>query len=357
MRERDGKMNATNEFSLIDRAVQALRAIGLKVTALKQPRAAAAVRANAWLRIGPSKQATDYLVDPRTAVTPATIGATLAQLRDQAAAAAKPTLLVTEFLTLPVAERLRAQQQQFADAAGNAYLEGPGLLIYVVGKRPLSAAIREQPDRTTTVNGLKVLFALLCDPALAAAPHRTIASTAAVALGTVPAVLASLQDAGHLLVAKKNRRLNASKRLLDEWAHAYARLLRPKTLVATYQSPNFAGWKDWPIDPAQLRWGGEPAAHLLVSHLKPGLLTLYAEKLPPRLIIEQRLVPTGRKPLPPYIEVRKPFWGRTLKTDTADQTVPPVLVYADLLATDEGRCIETAQMIYDRYLARLHPAA
>jgi hypothetical protein len=29
-----------------------------------------------------------------------------------------------------------------------------------------------------------------------------------------------------------------------------------------------------------------------------------------------------------------------------------VLIYADLLATSDARCIETAQMLYDRYLAR-----
>ena len=34
-------------------------------------------------------------------------------------------------------------------------------------------------------------------------------------------------------------------------------------------------------------------------------------------------------------------------------TVHPLLVYADLLATGDARCIETAKMIYDGYVARL----
>ena len=38
-------------------------------------------------------------------------------------------------------------------------------------------------------------------------------------------------------------------------------------------------------------------------------------------------------------------------------SVPPALVYADLLATGDSRCLETAEIIYDRYLARLFPAA
>lgn len=289
--------------------------------------------------------------------TPATVGATVAQLRDQATAANRPALLVTDYLTPPVAERLRERQQQFADAAGNAYLDGPALLVYVVGRKPPPAQDRTRTARTFTANGLKVLFALLCDPVLAAAPHRTIAAAAGVALGGVPAVMGDLQQAGHLLVAEKNRRLDATKRLLDEWALAYARLLRPRTTVAKYNTPHFDAWKDWHIDPTQAQWGGEPAAHLLVRHLKPGVLTLYAERLPPQLMIEQRLVPAGRLGAPAYLELRKPFWGNALRTDAQANTVPPVLVYADLLATGDGRCIETGQMIYDRHLARLFPAA
>ncbi|MBC3833208.1 hypothetical protein H8K33_16990 [Undibacterium amnicola] len=33
--------------------------------------------------------------------------------------------------------------------------------------------------------------------------------------------------------------------------------------------------------------------------------------------------------------------------------VPPLLVYADLMATGDARCIETAKMIYDEHVARL----
>jgi hypothetical protein len=57
------------------------------------------------------------------------------------------------------------------------------------------------------------------------------------------------------------------------------------------------------------------------------------------------------------LELRKPFWGRALRVEGRPDTVPPALVYADLLATGDARCIETAQMIYDDHLARLLPAA
>jgi hypothetical protein len=349
-------VNTVNEVALIDEVTTALERLGLKVLAVKGPRAVDRRRAGAWLRIGRGKEHADYLVEAKRTVTPATLGAVVAQLRELAAAAGRPTLLAADYLTPPVADALRTHQQQFADAAGNAYLEGPGVLVYVTGRKPPQTRATTRIGKAFTANGLKILFVLLCRPALAEAPHRAIAAAAGVALGAVPAVLADLQAAGHVLVAGKNRRLNATKRLLDEWALAYARTLRPKTLHAVYNTPNFDNWREWQLDPQEVRWGGEPAANLLVGYLKPGVLTLYAHKLPPKLAVKQRMVPARATDQPPVVEVRRPFWGDALQPDERPDTVPPALVYADLLATGDGRCIETAQMIYDRHLARLLPA-
>lgn len=349
-------MNKPPENNVLDDAVRALRGHGVAVAAQKEPRAGRHLRADAWLRIGKDKQHVDYVVEVKRNVTPATLGAVLTQLRHAGDTAERPPLLVTDYLTPPVADQFRAHEQPFVDAAGNAYLAGPGLLVYIAGRKPERKQAAARPSRAFTIVGLKVQFALICDPKLADAPHRTIAAAAGVALGAVPAVLADLQLPGHLLVAGKRRRLNATKRLLDEWALAYARTLRVKTLQATYVTPDFGTWQKWKLDPQHARWGGEPAAHLLVRYLKPGVLTIYADKLPPRLMVEQRFVAAGRLAHEPLVEVRRPFWGQTLQTEGRKDTVPPALVYADLLATGDARCIETAQIVYEDYLARLLPA-
>ena len=119
-----------------------------------------------------------------------------------------------------------------------------------------------RPGRAFTTAGLKVLFALLANPKLAEAPLRTLAGVAGVALGATPPILAGLEKEGHLLVAKRKRHLNATRRLLDEWAAAYARTLRPKTLTTIYEAPAFDQWKVWNLRDAGVRWGGElpPAA-------------------------------------------------------------------------------------------------
>lgn len=52
------------------------------------------------------------------------------------------------------------------------------------------------------------------------------------------------------------------------------------------------------------------------------------------------------------MEILTPF--RTLGWELAESGfVPPLLIYADLMATDDARAIEAAETIYDNYLARL----
>ncbi len=350
-------MNELTKTNLIDRAAAALEPLGLTLHMMKQPRGVTPLPAAAWARVAKGKEHFDYLAEARRTVTPATLGAMVMQLRHMAGIAGRPALLVTDYLTPQVAEMLRNQHQQFADAAGNAYFEGPGLLVYVTGRKLRERQTAPRANKTFATAGLKVLFALLCDPALANAPYRGIAAAAGVALGAVPAALADLRQARYLLVTDKRRRLLATKRLLDEWALAYAHTLRAKMLLKTYVAPNFGTWRDWQLDPEQARWGGEPAANLLVRYLRPGVLTIYADKLPPRLIVEQRLALAGPMAQDQLLELHKPFWGRALRVEGRPDTVPPALVYADLLATGDARCIETAQMIYDDHLARLLPAA
>jgi hypothetical protein len=354
--ERLEKMNAAKEATHLERAKLTLEAIGLTAAPTRAPAGVPRGWADAWLRIGRGKDGSNYLVEIKRAVGANTVGAVIAQLRDRADQTGWPALLITDYLTPPVAETLRRQEQQFVDATGNAYLKGPGLYVYVTGRQPKGRPVVAHGDGTLTVAGLKVLFALLCDAGLAVAPQRALAAAAGVALGAVPTVLKALQQEGHVATLRERRRFRGTKRLLDQWAQAYARRLRPKTLQATFLTERFDNWRDWALDPAEVRWGGEPAGALLTDYLRPGVLTLYAERLPPRMMVEQRLTREAHPTAQRYLEVRRPFWGALQIEQPRPDVVPPVLVYADLLATGDGRCLETAQMLYEAHLARLLPA-
>ena len=94
-------------------------------------------------------------------------------------------------------------------------------------------------------------------------------------------------------------------------------------------------------------WGGEVAAEKLTGYLKPAKITIYARKNLDRLIVENRLRPDVNGD----IEILEAFWA----VDTELQmngVVPALLIYADLLATTNPRNIETARLIYDRYLTQ-----
>jgi hypothetical protein len=66
------------------------------------------------------------------------------------------------------------------------------------------------------------------------------------------------------------------------------------------------------------------------------------------MIIKQRL----RKDPQGDVEILRRFWNFTTVDQRAD-VVPPLLVYADLLATGDERNTETARMVYEKYLVGL----
>ena len=124
-----------------------------------------------------------FLVEVKKWAQQANLGALINQVRSLPGRG----LLVADYVNPNMAQALREQDVQFLDTAGNAYLNQPPLFIFVTGKKNPGQPkkMREGPNRAFDVAGLKVIFGLLCDPALAAQPYRAIADRAGVALGTV----------------------------------------------------------------------------------------------------------------------------------------------------------------------------
>jgi hypothetical protein len=344
----------TRAEDLLQRAIARLREAGLQVNHVRHrnPRE----RGDAQMRVRAGEEPVDYAVEIKANFARAMIGAVVTQLRLLAKTLKQPSLLVAEYITPPMADRLKELELQFVDAAGNAYLKGPGYFVWITGRKPDTTMTAARRDRTFTLAGIKILFALICDNALARATYREIARAADVALGAIPPVIAHLQNRGYLEQRGESRELSGSRRLLDDWSAAYARTLRPKQLYRTFVTSSFDEWRTWDLQAEKAKWGGEPAANLLTEFLTPGRLTVYADKPPARLMVAKHWL-TARSPDDDrVIELRKPFWNEdTLRYDMRQDTVPAALVYADLLATGEARCIETADVIYEKYLAGRFP--
>jgi len=273
---------------------------------------------------------------------------TLGTLKTRDGLVTPPTLLVAPYITEAIAERCRDLRIPFIDEAGNTYLEAPGLFVYVTGKRRPTHARLTPAFRALTPAGLRIVFALLHNPDMVTAPYREIAKAAKVALGTVGDVLADLEARGHLAPETPGpRRLLAPDRLQDEWVTHYPIKLRPKLNARRFTAPTPDWWREQDVRQHHAWWGGEVGAEKLTGYLKAASVTLYMDGKPDQLILANRLRPDVNG----EIEILEAFWA-TAEPRQAGDIAPPLVVYADLMATTDPRNIETANLIRDQYLAQ-----
>jgi hypothetical protein len=253
-------------------------------------------------------------------------------------------ILVAPYITRETAQHCKDLGLPFIDTAGNAYIEAKGLLIYVVGQqRPMEFAANR--FRALTAAGLQVTFALLCRPDLLNTNYRAIAAAAKVALGTVGPAVKDLHARRLLQAAPKLiGRRGDYRRLLEEWATRYPTTLRPKLNVRRFDAdPETLLAAD--LKRYNAVWGGEAAADRLTHMLRPAAFTIYTAGpiAPLAAACRLRANPRGN------VEVLEKFWDFTV--DGLDGDVAPApLVYADLLATYDGRNIEAANLVYERFI-------
>ncbi|PKN33809.1 MAG: hypothetical protein CVU61_11885 [Deltaproteobacteria bacterium HGW-Deltaproteobacteria-19] len=261
-------------------------------------------------------------------------------------------VVVTQQVNRKLADLLRQYGIQFMDEAGNVYLNQPPLFVFVKGN------VREEPPRGPVIGrifkktGLKVLFALLCNPGMEQEPYRVIAAGTGVALGMVNRVFQELKEQGFLLETAEERRRKARlvdrDKLLERWIAAYGEELRPKLLIGRYRGRD-GWWEGVELDPALAQWGGELAAARLTGQLKPQDILLYVNHpLYASVLREHRLVkdPDGD------VTLLARFWNPQAVPPQGDH-VHPILVYADLLATGDQRNLEAARRIYETHIIQL----
>lgn len=278
----------------------------------------------------------------------------LAELRFRQDTYGHQLLLVAPRVTAEMAEKCRELDLQFIDGAGNAYLRQPGLYVLVKGERPLRTEnIYQETDefkKAVTPTNLRAVFVILCKPALLNAPYRDIKDAAGIALGAVGWVFFNLNGRGFTVGGeKKGRMLIERQRLAQEWVTNYPIKLRPKLNGRRFTAPIKDWWKTTEITKYNAQWGGEVAAAKLTQYLKPDQLTIYVHMKRDKMNLTQLVMENKLRPDPDgEIEILEAFWNFK-DEETLPETVPPLLIYADLLATMDPRNLETANMIYDQY--------
>lgn len=286
-----------------------------------------------------------FAVEVKTRITKEAAGPIMAYLRELP----EKGMLVTEYVSPQVGLHLRNNRIPFLDTAGNAYIHEPPVHIDIRGQKlPPKKWKEELKGAAYRPTGLQVVFGFLCQPELINTPYRTIAETVDVAHGTVGWVMRDLQELGFLIkLGKREKKLVKQEALLRTWVERYAETLRPKQLIGRYRAKDLERLKKLPLNDYRAFWGGEPAAEKLADYLTPGTWTIYMHDDPKKLIVLNALKEDEKGD----VELLKTFWAPGL-IPWGEETVPPVLVYADLLASRQGRNLETAKIIYDQELTR-----
>ena len=336
----------------LGRALDALeRTAGVKgrIVAL-EPKAAKDRGVDALIDIYVEGKKHRYAVEAKTRVDRM---AALGHIKDQINQLGERGLLFAPYITTEAAKQCRKLELAFLDIAGNAYLHEPGLHVFITGEKPEGPAMTTMGTRGGgTATALRVVFALLCKQELLNAGYRDIVDAAGVALGAIGWVFFDLQERGYVIgkQRERNRRLLEPKRLFDEWVTNYPIKLRPKLNPRRFRAENPDWWKNADLTKLDAYWGGEVAAARLTHHLKPATCTVYIKphehkNVLGRLAIANRLRadPNGN------IEILDAFWNLQPDTKHPD-VVPPILAYADLVATNDPRNLEVAKLIRDQYI-------
>ena len=334
------------ENHLLNHALEAFKQMtGLPAVVLDEDVRLPQGIADATIRLADAKP---LLVEVKKTLRPTTLGMAIAQLQRFK----QPGAIITDYITPQMAERLKEMDIPFLDTAGNVYLKTPKNFIYVTGRKRPEQLTPQGHNRAFRATGLKVIFTLVTLPGQLKAPTREIAYNAGVANGTVGNILKDLEKLGFVYRSKNKGLVIENKdRLIDNWVEAYPRELRPQLKAQRFNILHPDWWKEFTYDrwqKNQMWLGGEPAAEVLTKYLYPEKVTVYGRPDFKKLV---EVVGQPMRDTKGNFELLEPFWNfETEELDEVHRLCPPLLVYADLMATGDARNIEVANMIREQYL-------
>lgn len=237
------------------------------------------------------------------------------------------------------ADVLRRMDISYLDLSGNAFIRFHGVLVDVRGRMRTVEKSRTSLDKETNLFSAKraqVVFALLSWPRLLDSPLRLIAGVSGASVGLVQDTLGLLERMGYLTPGNRTeiRRRDA---LIDLWTAAYSSGLGPSLRLR-----EFFGQADAPVfdSPSDISVSGESA---VPAFIRATTLTLYVEHFSPKMALQNQ----WRADRDPNIFLRKKFWNDRFLPALNESAgllprAPALLVYADLMASDDSRQAEAA---------------
>ncbi len=181
-----------------------------------------------------------------------------------------------------------------------------------------------------------------------------------MALGSVSIVMRELKSKGYLVQKGRDEwRLTQKNKLLDLWVGAYGGRLRPGLIIGRYQ-PAEGDLEQTlltlrnELEHKNISWAltGGFAADILTRHFRGQQLTFLVDEWPRDLMERLRWLPSAEGP----VTVLRQFSSLVafdLEMPHSRRVAHPLLVYAELTFQGRERELETAKVLYDRYLTTL----
>jgi hypothetical protein len=255
-------------------------------------------------------------------------------------------ILIAGNVAKPLRQKLREIKINFVDGYGNASINIGDIHIYMDG---LKGQKVPENIRTFRASHLKLIWFLLQRTDYLNKPYRDIAKISGLSLDTISKTLKALEKQNFNIYLNDNEYKLVNKTdLLEKWLIGFEDTLKPKLKTNTYR---FADrkmndeWQNINFDSSKILWGGEPAAAKLTKYLIPEIFTVYTDLSDKELLRQYRMVQDKQG----NIEVYQLFFNP--EKFHYNDLVPPLLIYADLQISGDERNIETAKIIFEKYIA------
>ncbi len=258
----------------------------------------------------------------------------------------KEFIVVAEYINPNLAKRLKSLGVFYIDTFGNIYINKSPILIDVKGDK---GASRKPKERLYTASGLQVMYSLLTTDGLLNKPYREIAEATKSANGTVSIIINNLKD--YKFIVKDSNKgfvFNDKQKLIENWSSFYSLRLKPKKIIGRYRPKQTDWWEKINISKYRAQWSGEMAAVKTSSLLHSRTQTIYIDKNIiniNRLKLDARLVEDENG----EVELIERFWNLP-DNNSISETVNPLLIYVDLIESNDPRNYEIANSIFKEML-------
>jgi hypothetical protein len=257
-------------------------------------------------------------------------------------------VLLAPYVPGPIGSHLAAHGISYVDAVGNCHLEteNGGLLAHVEGKR----AARGGGSTGVRLPGYQLMFAILAQPDLLGQPVRKIAAAAGTGKTAVGDHLKRLAQQGLIARTPKRSAILRRRDLFDRWLSAYPDVVRPAWYQGRYRTrasdpeeierlvANAWGKRRWSL-------GGGAAAWRMNGFYRGSDTVIHVDAAPNDELRRLRALPDEEGNL---TILRTP--GTVAYAGTQSHIVHPLLVYTELMASEDPRLREAAEKVRREFL-------